>query len=159
MKQFLIQLRTALLVFLTHRLALPVLKSIRKPVVFDWDMDRLQALPEGTLGNDLHWFLEGRKLPLLKHYARHDLKHVLLGYDTTDEGEACLQCFMLGSRRMSFPVMATVLYSLILMPEYWNRMNAAFRKGRQSKSFHHWNWNELVLEKTIDIRYKIFNHL
>jgi hypothetical protein len=69
--------------------------------------------PAGTLGNDLFIFLKQRNLPLLKHYARHDLKHVLLGYDTTEEGEACLQSFMFGNGRISFPVLATVTYGFI----------------------------------------------
>src|SRR5437899_986792 len=108
MKKILIKTRTALLVFLTHRIALPVLKIVRNPNHFTYDKNQLRCLPPGSLGNDLYYFLEQRNLPLLTHYARHDLKHVLLGYDTTDAGEACLQSFMLGNGRISFPVLATV---------------------------------------------------
>jgi ubiquinone biosynthesis protein Coq4 len=108
-------------------------------------------LPQGTLGNDLYLFLEKRNLPLLKHYARHDIKHVLLGYDTTDEGEVCLQSFMLGNGRISFPVLATVMYGFITMPEYWRKMKKAFHQGRKSTFFHDWNWNELVSSETVSM--------
>jgi ubiquinone biosynthesis protein Coq4 len=118
MKKILIKTRTSILVFLTHKIALPVLKIVRKPNEFTYNKDQLQFLPPGSLGNDLYHFLVKRNLPFLAHYARHDLKHVLLGYDTTDEGEACLQCFMLGNGRISFPVLATVLYSMVTMPEH-----------------------------------------
>lgn len=158
MKKQLIKARSSILVFLTHHVALPLLKVIRRPNAFTWNKEQLEKLPEGSLGNDLYWFLEKRKLRLLKHYARHDLKHVLLGYDTTDEGEACLQSFMLGNRRISFPVLATVLYSLLTMPEHWGKIRSAFHKGRRSISVHAWHWNDLVNEQTIELRNKLFNH-
>ena len=156
MKKILRQIRTAILVFLTHRIALPLLKIIRKPNAFTHSREQLKYLPEGSLGNDLLLFLEKRDLPLLNHYARHDLKHVLLGYDTTDDGEACLQSFMLGNGRVSFPVLATVLYSIITMPEHWKKMKIAFQKGRKSISIHNWHWNELLTEQTIVLRNRIY---
>ena len=157
MKRLLLKIRSAVLVLLTHKVALPLLKIIRKPNVFTYSKEELGNFPTGSLGNDLYLFLEKRKLPLLKHYARHDLKHVLLNYDTTDEGEACLQSFMMGNGRVSFPVIATIVYSFITMPEHWSKMKSAFRQGRKSISFHHWKWNELMPEPTIGLRDKIFN--
>jgi ubiquinone biosynthesis protein Coq4 len=156
MKKILVKIRTAILVFLTHRIALPVLKIVRKPSQFTYNRDQLRLLPQGSLGYDLYHFLEKRNLPFLTHYARHDLKHVLLGYDTTDEGEACLQSFMLGNGRISFPVLATVLYSLVTMPEHWEKMKQAFRLGKKGNSIHGWLWNELLIEPTEELRRKIF---
>jgi hypothetical protein len=79
------RIRETILVLLTHKIALPMLKLVRRPNEFTYSEDDLQSLPAGTLGNDLFIFLKQRNLPLLKHYARHDLKHVLLGYDTTEK--------------------------------------------------------------------------
>jgi len=157
MKRVLIKTRTAILVFLTHKVALPLLKIVRKPNQLSYQKEELKDLPDGSLGNDLYQFLEKRSLPLLKHYVRHDLKHVLLGYDTTDEGEACLQSFMLGNGRISFPVLATVLYSFITMPEHWKRMREAYRLGKKCNSIHQWPWNDLLTQPTISLREKIFN--
>jgi ubiquinone biosynthesis protein Coq4 len=117
---------------------------------------QLAAMPAGSLGHDLFLFLEQRNLPLLPHYIRHDLKHVLLEYDTTDEGEACLQCFMLGTGRISFPVLATVVYAFVTMPEYWSKLRKAFREGRQAVFFHHWHWNKLLAVQTAILRERIF---
>lgn len=156
MKKILINTRTAVLVFLTHKIALPLLKVIRKPNLFTYSKEQLKNLPAGSLGNDLYFFLEKRNLPLLKHYARHDLKHVLLGYDTTDEGEACLQSFMLGNGRISFPVLATVVYSFITMPEHWKKIKQAYRLGRKSNSIHDWHWNNILPEQTVGLRSKMF---
>ena len=159
MKRYLIKLRSTVLVLLTHKIALPLLKIFRRPVAFSYEKKELLNFPKDSLGNDLFQFLESRNLPLLKHYARHDLKHILLNYDTTDEGEACLQSFMLGNGRISFPVLATVVYSFFTMPEHWDKMKKAYRKGKQATPFHNWNWNELLYEQTNSLRNKIFNHV
>ena len=150
------KIREIILVLLTHKIALPMLKLVRRPNEFTYSEDELKSLPAGTLGNDLFIFLKQRNLPLLKHYARHDLKHVLLGYDTTEEGEACLQSFMFGNGRISFPVLATVTYGFITMPEYWSKMKKAFLQGKKSNSIHEWKWNEILKETTEELRRKIF---
>lgn len=157
MKKMLMGLRSTILVFLTHKIALPLLKIIRKPNNFKFTKADLEKFLPGTLGNDLFLFLEKRNLPLLQHYSRHDLKHVLLNYDTTDEGEACLQAFMLGNGRISFPVLATVLYGFATMPEHWEKMRQAYRLGKNSNPIHHWKWNEVIIEETISLRRKIYN--
>ena len=158
MKKTLLKIRSGILVFLTHQVALPVLRLVRKPNAFIYSKEELGQFPAGSLGKDLFLFLEQRQLPLLKHYARHDLKHVLLNYDTTDEGEACLQSFMMGNGRISFPVLATIVYSFITMPEHWKKMRMAFRQGRSCTSFHGWKWNELLYEPTSRLRQRIFVH-
>ena len=61
MKKGLIRLRSAILVYLTHRIALPVLKVARRPIAFNWSELELYQLPAGTLGHDLYQFLEKRK--------------------------------------------------------------------------------------------------
>jgi ubiquinone biosynthesis protein Coq4 len=153
--QLFIKMRAGLLVWLTHQMALPLLKLIRKPQRFPYTLEKLQGFPEGTLGKDLVNFLAVKQLELLPYYARHDIKHVLLGYDTTEEGEGCLQCFMLGNRHVSFPVLATVMYCFIAMPEYWDKFIAAFKRGRANETIRHWKWFELLSIQTVELQNKI----
>ena len=84
------QCRSAVLVYMTHSMALPVLRLIRKPITFPYTAEELKQFPEETLGKALINFLEIKKLQLLPHYAKHDIKHILLDYDTTDEGDVRL---------------------------------------------------------------------
>ncbi len=152
------KIRSAVLVFLTHHMALPVLRLIRKPKKFPYSMQQLHQMPGGTLGKDLANFLAQRKLKLLPHYAKHDIKHVLLQYDTTDDGEVCLQCFMLGNHHLSFPVAATVAYGFVTMPEHWKKFMQAYRRGKKSTRIHHWNWFEILPEATTSLILKINDH-
>ena len=155
MHKYIIKIRSQILVYLTHKMALPFLKMMRKPTIFPYSKDALQQMPTNTLGNDLFIFLEIKKLDLLPYYAKHDIKHILLGYDTTDEGEVCLQCFMLGNKHISFPVAATVFYGFFTMPEYWSKFIAAYKRGAKCKTIHNWNWFVLLTENTSELKQKI----
>ncbi len=155
MYSFFVKLRSQVLVFLTHHMALPFLKLVRQPIKFPYDMVALMQMPIGTLGNDLYHFLQQKNLALLPYYAKHDVKHILLEYDTTDEGEVCLQCFMLGNKHISFPVLATVLYGFITMPEYWKEFAKAYRRGSKAVSLNDWKWFSIVKEQTYFLRTKI----
>ena len=147
--------RSEVLVYLTHQMALPILRFIRKPEIFPYTIVELNKFPQGTLGKDLALFLENKGLELLPYYARHDMKHILLGYDTTDEGEGCLQCFMLGNGHKSFPVLATVLYGLITMPEHWSSFRKAFTRGRKTGPIAKWKWFELLEQPTGYLKQRI----
>jgi ubiquinone biosynthesis protein Coq4 len=157
MYQLIIQLRSKLLVFLTHHLALPVLKLIRQPQKFPYTREQLHAFPNGTLGKDLVEMLDANQFELLTHYAKHDMKHIVLGYSTTDEGEVCLQAFMLGNGHLSFPVASTILFGVCTMPEYWHSFMRAYKKGKTCKSIANWNWISMVHEPTAEVKKKIFH--
>ena len=45
--------RSAILVYLTHRMALPVLRIIRKPEIFPFTREELKNFPDETLGKEL----------------------------------------------------------------------------------------------------------
>ncbi len=155
MHKHIIKIRSQILVFLTHNMALPFLKFVRKPLPFLHTMQTLSQMKKGTLGNDLFKFLTDKNLVLLPYYAKHDIKHILLEYDTTDEGEVCLQCFMLGNKHLSFPVAATVLYGFLTMPEYWKKFIVAYKRGANSASLKDCKWIELVTEETSILKTRI----
>lgn len=158
MYRLFIKCRSAILVYLTHQLALPVLKLLRKPERFPYNKEQLRKFDEGTLGKNLVGFIDKKGLELLPYYARHDIKHILLAYDTTDDGEVCLQSFMLGNGHISFPVMATVLYGFITMPEHWSKFRKAFERGKQSIRISDWKWFEILDQPTAQLQAKINLH-
>ncbi len=155
MYQKIIKLRSKILVYLTHRMALPILRMIRKPEIFPYTLTALETFPKETLGYDLFKFLTIRKLELLPYYAKHDIKHILLDYDTTDEGEVCLQCFMLGNGHISFPVLATVIYGLLTMPEYWSSFRKAYCRGKKCLAIASWPWVRILNVPTHSLKNKI----
>lgn len=156
MYKLIIGIRSKLLVLLTHHLALPVLKLIRKPLVFPYKCTQLQSFPEGTLGKDLIQLLNENKFELLTHYAKHDMKHILLDYPTTDKGEVSLQAFMLGNGHISFPVISTILFGIVTMPEHWPAFKNAYRRGKQAIPISNLDWFSIVTLPTELIKSTIF---
>lgn len=155
MHKHIIKIRSQILVYLTHNMALPFLKFVRRPLKFPYTNETLMNMKEGSLGNDLYLFLKEKKLDLLPYYAKHDIKHILFEYDTTDEGEVCLQCFMLGNKHLSFPVAATVMYGFFTMPEYWSKFIQAYRRSANTISLENWQWFNIIEEQTILLQQKI----
>ena len=155
MYKIIVQCRSRLLVFLTHNMALPLLKLVRSPEKFPYSKEDLYQLPDGSLGKQLVNMLDKKQLKLLPYYAKHDIKHILLQYDTTEEGEVCLQCFMLGNGHLSFPVAATVLYGLFTMPEYWKSFRQAYNRGAACASINNWEWFTLLNEPVNSLIHKI----
>jgi len=136
-------------------MALPLLKMIRKEERFPYSREELTNFETGSLGKDLVEFIDDRELELLPYYARHDIKHILLEYDTTDDGEVCLQCFMLGNGHVSFPVIATVIYGFATMPEHWSLFRKAYRRGEKTAAISDWKWFEILTIPTYALRQKI----
>jgi ubiquinone biosynthesis protein Coq4 len=155
MYKLVVRLRSKLLVLLTHNMALPMLKLIRRPVKFPYTKEDLKNFETGSLGHDLVVYLEERRLQLLPYYAKHDIKHILLQYDTSDEGEVCLQCFMLGNGHLSFPVVATVLYGAVTMPEYRAKFKKAYQRGKGCEPIAQWDWFSLLQLPTQQLIHKI----
>ena len=155
MYKIIARLRANVLVWLTHKMALPILRLIRKPQKFLYTREELHQMPEGTLGKDLVVMLDKNKLELLPYYVKHDIKHIVLEYDTTAEGEVCLQCFMLGNGHISFPVAATVAFGFFTMPEYWALFAKAFKRGRSAVTFSNWQWNSLLKFSTASLIQKV----
>lgn len=152
MYNLLSKIRSRLLVFLTHNMALPMLRFVRKPELFPYSMNDLSNFGKGTVGRGLYDFIDDKNLELLPHYAKHDIKHILLGYDSTEDGEVCLQCFMLGNGHLSFPVLATILFGVVTMPEYYSKFWSAYKRGKSCSPISGWDWAELVPKNTCDLQ-------
>ncbi len=146
------QLRERLLVFLAHEVGLPYFKLIRKKISFPYTDADLEHMPENTVGHQLHRFFIKHSLGLLPYYERHDIKHVLLDYPPTEEGEVCLQTFMLANGRVTFPVVVAVAYGWLTMPEFHASFKAAWSKGRSNIPLRDVNWVSLIPHELQEIR-------
>ena len=158
MQNLLIKVRSNMLIYLTHNMALPLLTFIKKPQKFPYSSHQLKQFPAGSLGNDFINMLQEKKFELLPNYVKHDIKHLLLQYDPTCEDEVCLQCFMLGNGLHSFPVIAAVVYGFITMPECWGKFKTAYQRGNKSTCIKGWQLFNLLHQPTQSLIFKINNY-
>lgn len=145
-------LRSGLLEFLTHRIALPLIGKFRKKPKFIHSMEGLLLLEDGTLGKDLALYLKKMNFILLPNYEQHDCKHIILQYEMNEEGEARMQFYFLGNRHYSIPVFSTCFICFFLMPEYWKQFYKDYQLGKTGKPFDEIDYNQLVFLRTADLR-------
>ncbi|WP_162902737.1 Coq4 family protein [Taibaiella koreensis] len=157
MKIQLNHIRKRLLVYLAHEVALPYFKLVRKGYHFPYSLKQLQHLPDGTVGRALYRFFNDNDIHLLPHYEKHDIKHVVLGYPPTEEGEVSLQCFMLANGRITAPVLFSVAVGLLIMPDKWRSFRQAWNRGRQTPSLNRLNWFDLVPQQLQEVRHELFS--
>lgn len=136
--------RARLLVFLAHSVGLPYFKLVRRQVDFPYTATELAALPQNTVGYKMHQFFQENALSLLPYYEKHDIKHIVLNYPPTEEGEVCLQTFMLANGRCTIPVLIAVIYGWLTMPEYWPGFRQAWQRGRSNIPLGDLDWIALV---------------
>jgi len=144
--------RRRTMVFLAHEIGLPYFRLTRKPRNFPYLMSDMRYMPEGTVGRELYSFLHINGLDLLPYYEKHDIKHVVLGYEATEEGEVSLQCFMLANGRITVPVILCVLFGFLTMPEYYRRFVKAWRRGRQVSALSRLDWFSLPPQPLCEVR-------
>lgn len=151
-------IRKRIMTYLAHEVALPYFRLVRKGYKFPYTVKQLQRFPEGTVGKELFHFFMKNDLDMLPHYEKHDVKHVVLGYPPTEEGEVCLQCFMLANGRITLPVIFSVLIGSIIMPEKWGSFIKAWKRGGSTHSLNKLDWFNLIPQQLQQIQQQIFNH-
>lgn len=149
------QIRAQVLVFMAHKMGLPYFKMVRRKPSFPYTREELAAMPEGSVGRELHRFFQSNHLDLLPFYEKHDIKHVVLGYEATEDGEVCLQCFMLANGRCTIPVLIAVLYGVLTMPEYWSLFRKAWKRGRSNRPLQDLNWFDLIPQQQEEVRRRL----
>ena len=78
-------------------------------------------------------FFERNGFDFVPYYEKHDLKHVLLGYDAAAPEEMCMQAFMFGNAGFRpFIKLFTIIF-LIWTPDAWRELPYHFLIGRFTK--------------------------
>lgn len=119
---------------------------------FHRKVDTLRGYPAGTLGKEIADILDSRGLTLVPGYESHDLKHALLGFDMTPEGEVRMQAFMIGNGNYSFPSFAIFAFGALLLPELWPTFRADFRNGRRARPISGWSIDRYAPESLVSLR-------
>jgi hypothetical protein len=120
--------------FVTHLIGdyVPVLNLVRRPALWLALAD-LRAYPDGTLGREVARYLDARRLPFKVRYENHDAIHAVLDYETNIRGEMELQAFMWANGSSSPAGRVLFVLGGLLLPEQWDAMRLAYRRGRAAR--------------------------
>lgn len=95
-------------------------------------MAYMRSLPVGTVGHDLAHVLDSKRLKLIPGFAKHDLDHLILGYDMDPEDELCMQAYLIGNGRWQLQCFL-FLSSAVLLPGLWGTLWVHYKSGQQSE--------------------------
>lgn len=114
-------------------------------------LEHMRLLPEHTVGHDLAKMLDSRGLKLIPGFAKHDLNHLILGYDMTAEDELCMQAYLLGNGHWKLQCFLFAS-SAILLPCLWSTLWRHYKLGRQSESITHLKLADCLEQNTEQLR-------
>jgi len=132
-----------------------VLKKKRIP----WNLSRSDLLnyEQGTLGNMIGKFLIKKDLHPLPRLESHDAYHLLLDYDTVFKDETALFYFSLGNGYNSIFLKMSSFAAFIFFPEDWLIFWEHFKRGKNTRPIHKWDFKELLSENYQDLKKLIKN--
>lgn len=116
---------------------------------------KLQEYPSGTVGHELLQFLAKNDFDFVPYYEHHDMKHVLLGYDTSAKGEICMQVFMFGNAGVSLISLSLFLSFAIWTPDIWHELPYHFLLGRFCKPLSKIHVEEAAGRNLLELRKEI----
>jgi ubiquinone biosynthesis protein Coq4 len=117
--------------FVTHLIGdyVPVLNLVRRPAPWP-TLTQLRAYPPGSLGREVAAYLDARNLPFKVRYENHDAIHAILAYETSIRGEMEVQAFLWANSSSSPAGRVLFVVGGLLLPEQWDAMRRAYRRGR-----------------------------
>jgi len=113
--------------------SVPILNIFRPTSLWPYTLPQLEYMESGSLGNNLHEFLNNRNLDFLKNYETHDAYHALLGYGTTVTEELKLQAFMWGNGNSTYAGRALLIFGLIIFPSKYQTLVIELKKVKSAK--------------------------
>ncbi len=123
--------------------------------VYNKQVSKLRKLKKGTLGKEIANCLDNYNLTLVPGFESHDLKHVLLDYKMTPEGEIRMQAFMIGNGNYSIPSFMILIFGAILLPDLWSVFYADFKKGKKSIPVSAWTIEKYANKDLDELRLQL----
>ena len=133
--------------FVTHLIGdyVPVLNLVRRPKPWP-TLETLRDYPDGTLGREVAAYLDARALPFKVRYENHDAIHCITGYETNIRGEMELQAFMWANASSSPAGRVLFVIGGLLLPEQWQAMRDAYRRGLHAAPMEEWRLPDRIFE-------------
>jgi hypothetical protein len=137
-------IRKTFIEFMANRVYFPLIRCIYQPGFSPISSNMLRTCPQDSLGHHALVFLEKNGIEFFQGYEVHDLKHVLLNFDTDVSGEIRMQYFELGNGNKSLVVWIVIIFGLLLVPEGFKTYLQAYKTGKKARPI-----SSLQLEKEL----------
>lgn len=124
----------------------------KKKRSWQFTQDQLLSFEEGSLGRKLAEFYKIYGFTMISKMENHDVHHLITEYGTSFEDEIAMQFLLLGNGKMNAHLLAAIVLGSLILPEYFKMYLEAFTKGRSMRSFHQWDFEQLLCQNFENIK-------
>ncbi|MGB0884923.1 MAG: Coq4 family protein [Chitinophagales bacterium] len=119
-------------------------------------VNNLLAFEENTLGKDLGLFLNKHNFNLEPKFEKHDIHHLLTGYEPNVIGEVCVSVFNLANGKRKLYTSVAAFFGVLIMFEEYKTFIEAYKRGKNARSYAKWKFEHLLNENTQELKKYIF---
>lgn len=106
--------------------------------------EQLLSFQEDSLGRKLGEFYYKHGFRMIPKMENHDVYHLLTDYSTNIQDEIAMQYLLFGNGKRSAYLLGTLFLGTIVFPEYFKIYLKAYRKGKDMKALHSWDFEALL---------------
>lgn len=111
-----------------------------------WQFSEAQLLnfQNDSLGKVLGDFYQKHGFRMIPKMENHDVYHLITDFSTNIQDEIAMQYLLFGNGKKTAYLLGTMLLGTLVFPEYYKMYYEAYHKGKEMKTFHHLNFEELL---------------
>lgn len=117
---------------------------------WNYSFEDYRQMPENSLGRELYLYMIKNEISFKPNLVRHDLKHILLGYEMKMPDELKIHAFLIGNRCINPMGIVYLIICTLIVPEVIPQLRTAFKRGKIAKSFRKVNLQDLVPAQLIE---------
>ena len=101
-----------------------------------YTIEDYRNFPVGTVAREIANYLDLKGLVFLPKGEKHDIRHIVLGYEMNVEGEVRMQAFLIGNGKLHLYGILYIGFFLMLVPELILDCMGDFLRGKQAASLN-----------------------
>jgi hypothetical protein len=124
----------------------------KKKREWQFTQQQLLAFEKDTLGRKLGEFYKKHGFTMIPKMENHDVHHLITECGTKFEEEIAMQFLLLGNGKMNAHLLAAIVLGSLVLPDYFRMYINAYKKGKNMRTFHYWNFEELLYQNFENVK-------
>ena len=108
-----------------------------------------------SLGYHNHICISSQKIEYKANLIKHDMKHIILGYDMTIKNELNIVAFLIGNKSANKVSIFYLIVCLMFVPDYLPKLRKHYNRGKTAKRLKNYDLSIFVTQDLQETR----NHL
>ncbi|MDX1350438.1 MAG: hypothetical protein R3279_09335 [Putridiphycobacter sp.] len=111
-----------------------------------------QTMPTNSVGRLYYNCIEAKTIEYKPNLVKHDMKHIILGYNMDIKNELNIIAFLIGNKSHNKVGLIYLLVCLCIVPEYIPKLRKHYQRGKQSKRLRDFEIDSFVEMNINDVR-------